>query len=42
MRLNRLMVVLDAAIRRCWLTWRYIRAMGDRPRVAWNKARRDA
>ena len=31
---------IDAFCRRCWLAWRYIRAMHDCPRVAWAKARR--
>lgn len=31
---------LDRFFARCWLTWRYIRSMHDRPRVAWAKARR--
>ena len=26
--------------RRCWLAWRYVRAMNYGPRVAWAKARR--
>lgn len=33
---------LDAVFARCWLTWRYVRAMRDTPRVAWAKARRSA
>ena len=36
----RALIVLDAFLRRCWLAWRYIVAMHDRPRVAWSKARR--
>ena len=36
----RLLKTLDSFARRCWLAWRYIVAMNDRPRVAWNKARR--
>ena len=34
--------LLDAFMRRCWLTWRYVRAMHDPLRVAWNKADRRA
>jgi hypothetical protein len=30
----------DAFARRCWLTWRYIRALGYAPGVAWAKAAR--
>jgi len=33
---------LDRFFARCWLTWRYVRAMHDTPRVAWHKARRSA
>ena len=36
----RALEALDATLRRAWLAWRYIRAMGDQPRVAWQKARR--
>lgn len=31
---------VDALARRCWLTWRYIRALGYTPGVAWAKAAR--
>lgn len=31
---------IDALIRRAWLTWRYVRALGYAPAVAWAKARR--
>lgn len=30
----------DAFFRRCWLAWRYVRALGYRPSVAWTKAAR--
>ena len=31
---------LDAYLRRVWLAWRFIRALGYRPVVAWQKAKR--
>ena len=31
---------LDATLRRAWLAWRFIRALGYRPAVAWQKAKR--
>jgi len=31
---------IDIFLRRVYLAWRYIRALGDTPRVAWSKARR--
>lgn len=33
-------VHVDAFLRRCWLAWRYMLVMNDKPAVAWNKARR--
>ncbi len=31
---------LDAQLRRCWIAWRYFRALGYAPRTAWVKAKR--
>ena len=36
----RLIDAIDRFLRRCWLAWRYVRAMNYGPRVAWAKARR--
>lgn len=36
----RLINAIDGFVRRCWLAWRFIRAMHYAPRVAWLKARR--
>ena len=36
----RLIDGIDAFMRRCWLAWRYVRALHDSPGVAWHKARR--
>lgn len=36
----RLLTWLDTVARRCWLAWRYVRALGYPLPVAWAKARR--
>lgn len=36
----RALEALDATLRRAWLAWRFIRALGDRPKIAWQKAKR--
>ena len=38
--ITRALDALDALLRRAWLAWRYVRAQGDTPRIAWQKARR--
>ena len=38
--ITRALDALDATLRRAWLAWRYVRALGDTPRIAWQKARR--
>jgi hypothetical protein len=36
----RLIDAIDGFMRRSWLAWRYVRALGYAPMVAWAKARR--
>ena len=36
----RLITSFDGFMRRSWLAWRYVRALGYAPTVAWAKARR--
>ena len=39
--ITRALDAIDALLRRAWLAWRYVRALGDRPAIAWQKARRN-